>query len=829
MSNSEGLGWRIIDDILNAATERDVIVALLNAAQRNFVDSRYYESNMCPFTKRNFYVYREGTRPYAQAKLGYLIYEASLRQELLEEGKPIWETATSRSVVNSGAKRKWLNDFELDGQGWLDVPVGANGISLGLWAMNRPMDQCPSDDDITFALGLARIAGLKLLSLEHHRVESATGKLFADQPKFNLTAYLTHVANVINAQFLAVFRFDPVSNQLLKVQELMRTEGDVRLIEDQSGDVRYRPGECLTGSVWTGQMPKHIPDFAMLQDRHSDLISDDSMKVHSRQLDRIKGDATIRTILYERLNVPGAFSGLLRAINRTDGPQRLFTREHASVLGRLSLPIAKTWAVSEANLRLKGIWNAFSQVVEKLRKEGLSYEPIATAASDLGFPVCIVTTWLDDGLLVDAWSNNPAAHSVLGRELRHLQEISVLSLGDRQVHSTTVLGQLSPLFRTVSVEAVFLVRSRDRVSKRNPTEHICTFFAVSVGTDDWKPDEGLHYWEEQTEIANTLDILGQLAATARELARNRHLLYLAEEAIGTIAHEMRTPVTALWQAFRDLVEQQRGLLQSLDDNCNPRCWVLQPPPRGLKAYSPELEEVQGKANIERLLKSRSLAVEHTFQQAERAVKNALGFARMGGEVIEVDFREVDLRNIVLSALESLRTELVLIPGLRVRLLGSFRDRMPIIGDAFHLEVLFVNLIDNAIKYSHNPRPKPGMKRAYEILIIGQSQTELVDVQIKNWGLGISKHDAASIFAPFYRTRVRDQKHKVRGVGLGLSTCQKIVELHKGTITMDSRPTLSDPARIAAMEGYLTTFSVRLPRTLPIGRQDIISTRKRGIE
>ena len=94
------------------------------------------------------------------------------------------------------------------------------------------------------------------------------------------------------------------------------------------------------------------------------------------------------------------------------------------------------------------------------------------------------------------------------------------------------------------------------------------------------------------------------------------------------------------------------------------------------------------------------------------------------------------------------------------------------------------------------------------------------VQHEGLGLGIDASDYENIFSSFYRSKVRDRLHTVRGVGLGLRTCRKIVLLHRGTIDVKSLPTLSDPAKIEAKEGYETTFRVRLPSDLKAGRYDI---------
>ncbi|MBS0029778.1 HAMP domain-containing sensor histidine kinase [Chitinophaga sp. 22321] len=102
-----------------------------------------------------------------------------------------------------------------------------------------------------------------------------------------------------------------------------------------------------------------------------------------------------------------------------------------------------------------------------------------------------------------------------------------------------------------------------------------------------------------------------------------------------------------------------------------------------------------------------------------------------------------------------------------------------------LKVLFLNLIDNACKFSEN-------NTAWVSI---DFYTQYILVQIKDNGIGIPPEEINKIFEPFYRGRNALQ---IRGHGLGLSICKKIVQIHNGHITVTATPS----------EG--TTFAVILP-------------------
>ena len=152
--------------------------------------------------------------------------------------------------------------------------------------------------------------------------------------------------------------------------------------------------------------------------------------------------------------------------------------------------------------------------------------------------------------------------------------------------------------------------------------------------------------------------------------------------------------------------------------------------------------------------------------------------------------------------------------LRIEVKGGVQRTPPFVADPVLLHTLVFNLLSNAIKYTHSRGDRDTV-----VTVTAEHQTNLVDLHITNWGLGIDRTDYTNIFSSFYRSKFRDRLHTVRGVGLGLATCRRIVRLHGGRIWVRSLPTLDDPERTAAMEGFETTFSVRLPTTLEPGRID----------
>ncbi|MGK7944620.1 MAG: ATP-binding protein [Microcystaceae cyanobacterium] len=91
-----------------------------------------------------------------------------------------------------------------------------------------------------------------------------------------------------------------------------------------------------------------------------------------------------------------------------------------------------------------------------------------------------------------------------------------------------------------------------------------------------------------------------------------------------------------------------------------------------------------------------------------------------------------------------------------------------------LRSIVINLLSNSLKYS------PNNSQIYIHLI---REKKYIKIQVRDRGLGISEDDKAKIFDPFYRGK---NVFNLSGTGLGLVIVKKYVELHQGSITLDSK-------------------------------------------
>jgi signal transduction histidine kinase len=122
--------------------------------------------------------------------------------------------------------------------------------------------------------------------------------------------------------------------------------------------------------------------------------------------------------------------------------------------------------------------------------------------------------------------------------------------------------------------------------------------------------------------------------------------------------------------------------------------------------------------------------------------------------------------------------------------SEFED-FQIRGDSERLEQVFINLISNAIKFSHQGGIVEIFAQCNPI------NTGNIQIDIRDAGIGIPELERSRIFGRFYRASTATQS-SIPGTGLGLSIVKQIVQEHNGTVTFTSE------------EGKGSVFTVNLP-------------------
>lgn len=172
-------------------------------------------------------------------------------------------------------------------------------------------------------------------------------------------------------------------------------------------------------------------------------------------------------------------------------------------------------------------------------------------------------------------------------------------------------------------------------------------------------------------------------------------------------------------------------------------------------------------------------IDQSVVRMQQLIDSLLQLSRIGRS--KTEFTKVDVRECIDAALENLSAQIEQ-RGCHIEI----ADDMPVIyGNESQLVQVFQNLISNAAKFSR--------KEDGAIEILSAIDGDQAVISIKDNGIGIEEEFIERVFVPFQRLHSREE---YEGSGIGLSIVRKIVELHKGSIEVQSK------------KGEGSTFSVR---------------------
>jgi two-component system phosphate regulon sensor histidine kinase PhoR len=172
------------------------------------------------------------------------------------------------------------------------------------------------------------------------------------------------------------------------------------------------------------------------------------------------------------------------------------------------------------------------------------------------------------------------------------------------------------------------------------------------------------------------------------------------------------------------------------------------------------------------------------------VNDLLSLARLESKEANLQLAEIKLRDFLEDVTGDWAKRLV---GKNLRLELEVPDNFPTLrADERRLEEVVHNLLDNAVKYSH--------QNGRIVIQAGAPDQEIV-LSVRDEGVGIAANDLPRIFERFYRAD-RARSRELGGTGLGLSIVKHIAQLHGGRVEAES------------VIGQGTTIRVILPNPLP---------------
>jgi len=339
--------------------------------------------------------------------------------------------------------------------------------------------------------------------------------------------------------------------------------------------------------------------------------------------------------------------------------------------------------------------------------------------------------------------------------------------------STAVSGALSPYLPVSDLDMISLLAVVAASTRLGLGPSLFTAALTALSFDfffippifSFRPGDlsGVFTLTVMTIVAGVISGLGEQTRRHQAAVRAKELQIESERLrsslLSAVSHDLRTPLAAIFGAGTELLRDGDRL---------------------------------DRASRESL----TSAIVEESQRLNQLVTNLLDVARLDHGTIEAKKRPEPLEEVVGAALERVRGRLGGRP-----VVTRIPSEIPMIPmDAMLVEQVFVNLLENAIRYTPEGSP---------LEIEAESRGESAFVELRDRGPGVSEDERERLFERFYRG-ARSQGDG--GVGLGLTICRAILDAHGGTIGIANRD----------RGGAVVSLSLPLSPLLPLSEENRLS-------
>ena len=236
----------------------------------------------------------------------------------------------------------------------------------------------------------------------------------------------------------------------------------------------------------------------------------------------------------------------------------------------------------------------------------------------------------------------------------------------------------------------------------------------------------------------------EIAIIFHDITTIKNIEKIKKDFVVNVSHELRTPLTAI-----------KGFAETL------------------------AEEVDGKS------RQYVEVIQRNTDRLIYIIQDLLLLAELEERGVAFSPENVDAKIVAENVIRIFKQK---VKGKNLKLNLVAEDGLPQIrADAFKLEQLFINLIDNAIKYTETG----------DITVSIKKNEEDITIEVEDTGIGIPQEHLSRVFERFYVVD-KSRSKKLGGTGLGLSIVKHIVLLHNGRISVESTP------------GMGTKFVISLP-------------------
>jgi two-component system phosphate regulon sensor histidine kinase PhoR len=257
-------------------------------------------------------------------------------------------------------------------------------------------------------------------------------------------------------------------------------------------------------------------------------------------------------------------------------------------------------------------------------------------------------------------------------------------------------------------------------------------FIKEIGRKKKSTSLSLGLYDRSYLLSGTyLESRGEIVVVFHDITELKNIQRVKRDFVTNVSHELRTPLTAI-----------KGFIETLEE--------------GIQDDRRRYLEIMRR---------------HT-DRLTNIVQDLLALSRLEEEGARLEIETVDLKALA-DDVARIFEQKARDKGLRLRV-ESNGEVPPMEADSFKLEQVFINLLDNAIKYTEEG----------EVVVSLAQEDGRIVITVTDTGIGIPQEDQSRIFERFYVVD-KSRSRKLGGTGLGLSIVKHIVLAHNGTIDVQS--------------------------------------------
>ena len=244
------------------------------------------------------------------------------------------------------------------------------------------------------------------------------------------------------------------------------------------------------------------------------------------------------------------------------------------------------------------------------------------------------------------------------------------------------------------------------------------------------------------------NVISGCLVVVHDITEIRRLETVRSDFVANVSHELKTPLTSI-----------KGFVETLLDGA--------------------LDDKENNRNFLKIIHDHA-------ERLDSLVNDLLSLSHLESKEIMLKKTDFNLRQQVEDVISGFRSQ---VKKKNIEIKNELPAGISVTADKDRLEQVVTNLLDNAIKFNK----EKGFVRIY-----GEETNGKVKITVEDSGIGIPEKDISRIFERFYRAD-KARSRELGGTGLGLSIVKHIVELHSGSVGVEST------------EGLCSKFWFILPR------------------